>query len=169
METRYEHKKAMRFIGFSRYVRPAEGYRECPRFWEEAYEKRYARLWQGGAPETAGERTVLANEIGRFALCLMDDDGGFTYVIAGPYRGGEVPEGMALYDFPASDYAVFSTTGPMPDALQRLNDAVWSQWLPNEGRQYAPNGTATLEVCSGGDPQSPDYTCGIWVPIVRRA
>lgn len=26
METRYEHKEAMRFIGFSRQIRPAEGY-----------------------------------------------------------------------------------------------------------------------------------------------
>ena len=26
METRYEHKEAMRFIGFSRQIRPAEGH-----------------------------------------------------------------------------------------------------------------------------------------------
>ena len=29
------------------------------------------------------------------------------------------------------------------------------------------NGNATLEVYSAGDMQSPDYACGIWVPIVR--
>lgn len=26
---------------------------------------------------------------------------------------------------------------------------------------------AMLEVCSPGDMQSPDYECGIWVPICR--
>ena len=168
MEVTYEHKEAMRFIGFSRHIHPAEGYRECPRFWEEAYETRYARLWQGMAPGTADERAVLSNEIGRFALCLMDEDGGFSYVIAGLYRGGEVPEGMALYDLPESDYAVFTARGPMPDSLQRLNDAVWSQWYPTEGQQFVPNGLATLEVYSPGDPQAPDYPFGIWVPIRRR-
>lgn len=28
-------------------------------------------------------------------------------------------------------------------------------------------GNAALEVYSAGDMQSPDYACGIWVPIVR--
>ena len=31
------------------------------------------------------------------------------------------------------------------------------------------NGTAMLEVYSPGDMQSPDYTCGIWVPICKPA
>lgn len=27
--------------------------------------------------------------------------------------------------------------------------------------------SATLEVCSPGDMQSPDYECGIWVPVCQ--
>ena len=30
------------------------------------------------------------------------------------------------------------------------------------------NGNAMLEVYSPGDMQSPDYECGIWVPIGKR-
>jgi AraC family transcriptional regulator len=52
--------------------------------------------------------------------------------------------------------------------LQTLNTAVWQEWFPNEGQNYRANGTATLEVYSAGNPQSPDYECGIWVPVAER-
>ena len=90
---------------------------------------------------------------------------GLLYWIAGLYQGGAVPEGLELYSFPESSWAVFTARGPMPGSLQTLNTAVWQEWFPNEGQKYHANGTATLEVYSAGNPQSPDYECGIWVPI----
>ena len=98
----------------------------------------------------------------RSQICetLADDEAG---------ECGEVPEGLELYSFPASEWAVFSTRGPMPDSLQTLNTAVWQEWFPNEGQKYHANGNATLEVYSAGNPQSPDYECGIWVPISGRS
>ena len=35
--------------------------------------------------------------------------------------GGEVPEGLSLYTFPESDWAMFSAKGPLPGSLQALN------------------------------------------------
>ena len=87
------------------------------------------------------------------------------YWIAGLYQGGEVPEGLELYTFPAGSWAVFTAIGPIPAALQELNTAVWQEWFPTDGQKYQANGTATLEVYSVGDPQSPAYESGIWVPI----
>ena len=55
----------------------------------------------------------------------------------------------------------------MPEALQTLNTYVWQEWFPNEGQKFQANGMATLEVYSAGDPQSPDYECGIWVPVKK--
>lgn len=81
-------------------------------------------------------------------------------------KGAElVPEGLELYSFPAGNWAVFAAKGPIPGSLQTLNTAVWQEWFPTEGQKYHANGTATLEVYSAGNPQSPDYECGIWVPI----
>ena len=102
----------------------------------------------------------------RFAICEQKADC-FEYWIAGLYRGGAVPEGLKLYRFPESDWAVFSARGPLPGSLQTLNTYVWQTWYPAEGQQVVGNGNATLEVYSAGDMQSPDYACGIWVPIVR--
>ena len=69
--------------------------------------------------------------------------------------------------FPESDWAMFSAKGPLPGSLQVLNTQVWQEWYPGEGQRYRGNGSAMLEVYSPGDMQSPDYECGIWVPVFK--
>lgn len=165
MKIQYEHKEAMRFIGFSAEIAPGEGAVKCPQFWNEGYFQKYARLWQTGKPETPEEQAVLDYQIGTFALCVMHPDDSFSYVIAGQYQGGPVPEGMVVYDLPESDYAVFTEKGSLPGSLQQLNQEVWTQWYPTEGQKYQANGMTTLEVYPQGDPNSQDYECGIWIPI----
>jgi len=168
MNVSYEKKAAMTLIGFHTEIRPEEGYIKCPEFWEKEYAAKYTRLWQTMKPETEIEKAMLENMIGKYAICA-ESANGFEYWIAGAYQGGNVPEGLELYSFPAGDWAVFTAKGPMPVSLQTLNTAVWQEWFPNEGQKYRANGKATLEVYSGGDPQSPDYECGIWVPILGAA
>lgn len=164
MNAVYERKPAMTFIGFSTSIRTEEGYQKCPEFWDRAYARKYARLWQTMTPETPVEKAILENGIGLFAIC-DEKEGAFEYWIAGLYRGGEVPEGLKLYTFPESDWAMFSARGPLPGSLQTLNTRVWQEWYPREGQQY--RGSAMLEVYSPGDMQSPDYECGIWVPVCK--
>ena len=168
MNITYEHKPDMTLIGFSTKIRPDEGYVKCPEFWDKEYSQKYARLWQTMQPKTATEKAILENGIGMFAIC-DEKDGYFEYWIAGLYKGGEVPEELKLYTFPESEWAVFSAKGPLPDSLQSLNTYVWNEWYPSEGKQYMKNGNSMLEVYSAGDMQSPDYECGIWVPVNRKA
>ena len=167
MNVTYEKKSEMTFIGYHTMVRPEEAYQKCPEFWEKEYTLKYDRLWQTMKPETATEAAILENEIGMYAIC-SESENGFIYWIAGLYKGGKVPEGLELYTFPESNWAVFTTKGVMPDSLQELNTAVWQEWFPTEGKKYQANGTATLEVYSAGNPQSSDYECGIWVPVRRK-
>ena len=166
MKVTYEHKPAMTFIGFSASNRPEEGYQKCPEFWDREYARKYARLWQTMQPETPVEKAILENGVGLFAIC-DEKESAFEYWIAGLYRGGQVPEGLKLYTFPESDWAQFSAKGPLPGALQKLNTQVWQQWYPGEGQNYMGNGNAMLEVYSPGNMQSPDYECGIWVPVCK--
>lgn len=164
MNVRYEKKSAMTFIGYHTKIRPEEAYQKCPEFWDKEYAVKYARLWQTMQPEDAVEKALLENNIGTCAICA-ESENGFDYWIAGLYKGGEVPEGLELYSFPESEWAVFTARGPIPESLQTLNTEVWQEWFPNEGRKKQADGTATLEVYSAGNPQSPDYESGIWVPI----
>lgn len=57
---------------------------------------------------------------------------------------GAVPEGLKLYRFPESGWAVFSARGPLPGSLQALNTYVWQTWYPAEGQQVVGNGAAAL-------------------------
>ena len=167
MNVTYEHKPAMTFIGYFTSIRPEEDYIKCPEFWDKEYAQKYARLWQTMQPETPMEQAILENGIGMFTIC-DEKEGAFEYWIAGMYKGGQVPEGLQLYTFPESDWALFSARGPLPGSLQALNTQVWQAWYPGEGQQFTGNGNAMLEVYSAGDMQSPDYECGIWVPICRK-
>ena len=167
MKAIYERKPAMTMIGFSTMIRSDEGYVKCPEFWDREYSQKYARLWQTMKPETPVEKAILENGVGMFAIC-DEKEGGFEYWIAGLYKGGEVPEGFALYEFPESEWAMFTAKGALPGSVQRLNAFVWNEWYPNEGRQYMGNGNAMLEVYTPGDMQSPDYECGVWVPVKRK-
>lgn len=166
MQASYEHKPSMTFIGFSTTIRSDEGYVKCPEFWAK-YSQKYARLWQTMEAKTPTEKAVLENSIGMFGVC-EEKEGCFDYWIAGLYKGGEVPEGLKLYTFPESDWAMFSAKGALPDSLQSLNTYVWNEWYPNEGKQCTGNSNAMLEVYTHGDMQSPGYECGIWVPVERK-
>ena len=168
MKVTYEHKPTMTFIGYSTSIRPEEGYQKCPEFWDKEYAQKYSRLWQTMQPGTTVEKAILENGIGMFAIC-DEKEGSFEYWIAGLYKGGEVPEGLKLYTFPESDWALFSARGPLPGSLQSLNTQVWQEWYPNEGQKFMAKGSAMLEVYSPDNMQSPDYECGIWVPICKPA
>ncbi len=167
MNVTYEHKSALTLIGFHTEIAPDEGYRKCPEFWDREYNEKYARLWATMKPETPVEAAILENGIGTYAVCA-ENETGFSYWIAGPFGGGDVPGGLELFTFPESDWAIFTAKGPLPGSLQTLNTQVWNEWAPGVGKLYeiAPS---TLEFYSAGNPQSPDYECGIWVPITKKA
>jgi len=164
MDIRYEKKEAITFIGYHTNIKPDEGYKKCPEFWDKEYAEKYARLWQTMKPENAIEKAILENQIGMYAICAASDNS-FEYWICGIYKGGEVPEGLETYTFDESMWAVFTAKGPIPEALQTVNTYVWTQWMPNEGKKYQANGTATIEAYSAGDPRSADYESGIWIPV----
>ncbi len=156
----------MTFIGYHTDIPAGEGYQKCPEFWNKEYAEKYERLLRTMEPENAVEKAICENGIGRFAICADSGDT-LTYWIAGLYQGGEVPEGLELYSFPAGEWAIFTARGPIPAALQELNKEVWREWFPKDGRKYRADGKATLEVYSDGDLRSPDYEFQIRVPIHR--
>jgi len=165
MDVRYEDKPELTLIGFSTKIKPEEGYVKCPEFWDKEYLQRFANLWKTMEPQNDLEKAMLENGIGMFAICAEAQDG-FEYWIAGMYNGGNIPDGLKLFKLPASKWAVFMTKGALPQSLQELNTKVWQEWIHNEGKNFKLNGTATIEVYSKGNPQSPEYECGIWIPII---
>ncbi len=88
-------------IGFQKEFDNETAYAEIPKFWDEICEKYAANVYAGNAPANPYEQALMDNCIGEYGVCIDDIGGGkFRYLVAGKYTGGDVPEGMVVYEFP---------------------------------------------------------------------
>ena len=160
-----------RVIGFQKVFDNETAYAEIPKYWDEICETYAKNVYAGNAPANPYEQAFVDNCIGEYGVCI-DDIGGdrFRYLIAGKYTGGEVPEGMVVYEFPRGDWAVFNCIGPNPQTLQSVNTRIFSEWLPGNA-DYELSGNATVEWydCVNGEMTDPDYHSAIWIPVKKKA
>lgn len=157
-------------IGFQREFDMETSYTEIPKFWDEICSKYAANVYAGNEPANPFEKAIVDNCIGEYGVCI-DDLGGnkFRYLIAGKYTGGDVPEGMVLYEFPRNDWAVFNCIGPNPQALQSVNTAIFRDWLPgNPDYELCGNATVEWYDCVNGEQSDPDYHSAIWIPVKKK-
>ena len=159
-----------RLIGFQREFSNDTAYAEIPKFWDEICEKYAANVYAGNEPANACERAIVDNCIGEYGVCVDDvGEGRFRYLIAGKYTGGEVPEGMAVYELPRGDWAIFDCVGPLPEALQSMNTRIFREWLPgNPDYEFSGNANVEWYDCINGEKTDPDYHSAIWIPVKRR-
>ena len=88
-------------IGFQKVFDNETAYAEIPKYWDEICEKYANNVYAGNEPANPYEQALVDNCIGEYGVCIDDlGDGKFRYLIAGKYTGGEVPEGMVMYEFP---------------------------------------------------------------------
>jgi len=161
MNYRVEDKEAFTVVGKILATTCAEGQnlRDIPEFW--------VQCMQDGTEE----RLVALGAGDRILGVCMDMPAGsdkFNYMI-----GVEVDDaadgiagGFADRTIPATTWAIFTTEGPMPGAIQELFGRIYSEWFPSAGYEHA--GIPELEVYPEGDPASADYRCEVWIPIVKR-
>ena len=157
-------------IGFESIFDNETAYEKIPEFWDEICEKYAYNVYAGNEPANPYEQALVDNCIGEYGVCI-DEPGSdtFRYLVAGKYAGGEVPEGMTLYEFPRGDWAVFDCVGPLPEALQSVNTKIFTEWLPGNA-EYELSGNAVVEWydCIHGEKNDPDYRSAIWIPVKRK-
>lgn len=159
-----------KLIGFQKIFDTETSYAEIPRFWDEICEKYADSVYAGNEPANPYEQALVDNCIGEYGVCIDDiGDGRFRYLIAGKYTGGEIPEGMVLYEFPRGEWAVFNCVGPLPDAMQSVNTRIFSEWLPGNP-EYEISGNANVEWYDtvNGEKTDPDYHSAIWIPVKKK-
>jgi len=97
----------------------------------------------------------------------------FEYLIADTYDPSrDIPEGFVTRTIPAFDWAVFPCRGAMPTALQKVNESIYTEWLP---------GTGDYEFAAGycveyyDDPAKypkgtldESYYCEVWIPVKKK-
>ena len=157
-------------IGFQKVFDMETAYAEIPKFWDEICEKYAYNVYQGNEPANAYEKALVDNCIGEYGVCIDDVGGGkFRYLVAGRYTGGEVPEGMAIYEFPRGEWAVFDCIGPLPESLQSVNTRIFREWLPgNPEFEICGNANVEWYDCVNGEKTDSDYHSAIWIPVRRK-
>lgn len=161
MNYRIEKKDGFRIVGAKMTAKHtqegAEGFAAVPKFWQEAAQKGWIpKLCQQMDHEPYG---VLGVSTGDWPNATD-----FDYYIA-VSSTQPAPEGMEAYDVPAGTWAIFESRGPMPGAIQTLQQRILTEWLPGSGYQYAD--APDIEVYPEGDQGSADYVCWVWLPIKR--
>lgn len=158
-------------IGFQRIFDNETAYEKIPEFWDEICEKYAENVYAGNDPANPYEQALVDNCIGEYGVCIDDiGDGKFRYLVAGRYTGGDVPDGMALYEFPRGEWAVFDCIGPIPEALQSVNTRIFNEWLPgNPDYELCGNANVEWYDCINGEKTDADYHSAIWIPVKKKS
>lgn len=165
-----EKISGFKVIGFAKEFSFDSSYAEIPKFWDEIFQKYEANICSGNAPANEIEQAVYDNHIGEFGVCIDDigKEGSFRYMIGGRYLGGNIPEGMELYELPDCEWARFKCLGAIPNAMQSVNTQIFREWLPGND-EYEMAESFNIEwYSSSGSTQDADYESEVWIPVKHR-
>ena len=106
-------------------------------------------------------------EIPRFWNEWTSDKKGLKGWIADLYAPwNDIPAGCETARIPGSLWAQFVCRGPLPDSLQKVNTAIWSEWLPAL-REYTLAGNHSLEIYMPPAEKPEDTLSYICVPLKK--
>lgn len=164
-----EKMQGFKVIGFEREFSFDNSYEEIPEFWDEFCEKHMTPLSGKEKPEGEIQQVISDCCIGEYGICIdnIGEEGKFRYLIAGTYHGGNVPNGMIVFEFPDMEWAKFTCSGPMPGALQSVNTKIFNEWLPGNPDYEIAMG-ANIEWYAQGDIRAVDYESEIWIPVSKK-
>ena len=175
----------VQIIGIAKKIAFNEAKEECPKFWGEYVEKIIKPVVFEKQAPNAFQKAAFDNGVGEFGLCTCDipnhncatcweanfgacKNNTFTYVIGGLYKGGDVPEGMELFPIHSGKWLKMYFEGGMK-AFQAQYEKFHKEWLPAHPEyKWVPN-SCCMEWYHGTDIQSPDYQCGVMMPLEEQS
>lgn len=152
MDYSIENLGELTIVGMERRFSFDSAFQQIPGYWDE-YCKR-------------GLHDVVPGCLG---VCLDEPDRtDFAYLIGSFYEpGAPVPEGFVLRTLEPHTWVKFRSVGALPDALQRLNRQIFTEWLPNN-QEYDLAEGVNIEWYSMGDMDADDYVSEIWIPVTQK-
>ncbi len=158
MDYRIIERDAFKVVGKELKVSTKDGENliKIPQFWTECNES--------GVSEDLC-RTYNNKDMLGICMDMEHEKEQFTYMVA--VEGSELlDEKYTIREIPASTWAIFTSIGPMPGAIQKVWDRIFKEWFPATGYEHAC--APELEVYLEGDCSSPDYRCEVWIPIIKK-
>lgn len=83
----------------------------------------------------------------------------------GVITSAAAPDGAALLPVPAGTWAVFTTSGPAPQAIQELWRDVFTQWFPSNPYRSRPGPEILRTRLS---PDTAEAEAELWLPVERE-
>ena len=112
------------------------------------------------------EKPVMRGLLGICFSSELDGDR-FPYGIGVEYDGRPLDPGLEVVTIPASTYAVFTSSGPMPGAFIDTYNRIVTEFFP-QSTQFEYAGKTEFEVYSSENVSDPDYKCEIWVAVSEK-
>ncbi|WP_175598053.1 AraC family transcriptional regulator [Paenibacillus luteus] len=159
MDYRILKKEAFTVVGksFRLSCEDNQQMREIPKLWQQAHQD--GTIAKLGAIAAEGDLLgIIAN--------MQPGGNEFDYWIAGESDAASGTESFDRTVIPASTWAIFTSIGPMPGAIQSVFERIYQEWFPATGYEHA--GTAEMELYPEGDTTAEDYRCEIWIPVVKN-
>lgn len=158
MRYRIVDKPAFKVVGKSMMTSQIanQSYQSIPKFWNKLNQENF--ISRSLLPLNIKGNAVLG-------VCYDGkDDGSFAYMVG--VESDDYVTDLETIVVPAAKWAVFESVGPMPEAIQKVWDDVFQNFLPNSAYEHAP--MADFEKYPAGDNTKADYHCEVWIPIVKK-
>lgn len=157
MDYRIEKKGAMRFKGLTRVITTDMGKNNqlIPEFWAE-----FGQL--------KGAEDIVENigPLGLIGAMYKIDDHHMRYMIGVEGKETISHEAIESLDIPSATWAVFTSKGKLPEAIQDVWKKIYSDFFPGSTYQHAM--LPELEVYPDGDTTDENYCCEVWIPIIEK-
>ena len=166
MECKIVKKAAFTVIGSAKIIKDCDGFKECPKFWDEH------NKMKSDCAQTAESRPKSGACLDQ-TYKIPEGPGYFKYMIADDYvPGREYPEKFTTEVIPENTWAVFPCKGAMPEALQSVNQKIFSEWLP-QNPDYEVAGNYNIEMYADASKYpkgtaDENYYTEIWIPVKAK-
>ena len=158
MDYKVIERDSFSVIGKSLQVtcRDGENLRRIPQFWQES-----------NADGTSDKLMEIGGDNDILGICIQMEPANedFYYWIAVESTPENDPLDFETTTIPAATWAVFTSIGPMPHAIQKVWKRIYEEWFPSTG--YEHTGGPEFELYLPGDPGADDYRCEIWIPVKK--
>ena len=153
MDYRIEEREAFDILAKSKMVQSEECVpTQIGAFWGEFLE--------------AGLHKTIKTNLSAFGQ-MNDETKEFPYSIGDFYQEGqEIPAGFEVLQVPKNTWAIFKCVGALPEAIQKMWERVYSEWLPQAN--YELIGNYDLEVYLDGDSSSKEYISELWMSVKKK-
>ena len=151
-------KEAFTVLGISKVFKYENATTTIPKFWKEFFE--------------SGKNKTICGMYGINNDEAMDGDT-FEYMIADDYNSSKnIPEGFMKKEIPKHTWAVFPCIGPSSKIMGKINQQIFTEWLPNNKNYDIAEGyniemyTDASEFQNGVDDEK--YYSEIWIPVKKK-